>query len=60
MRVVIADDAAMVRSGLAALLAELDVDVVGQAADAQTLLALVEQVEPDAAVVESGCPLPHH
>jgi DNA-binding NarL/FixJ family response regulator len=59
MRVVIADDAAMVRSGLVGLLAEHDVEVVGQAADAPTLLALVQQVRPDAAVVDIRMPPSH-
>ena len=59
MRVVIADDAALVRSGLATLLAEQDVEVVGEAADALSLLALVPQVRPDAAVVDIRMPPTH-
>ena len=56
MRVVIADDSALVRSGLTALLAEQDTEVVGQVADAQALLALVREVKPDAAVVDIRMP----
>ena len=46
-------------SGLAALLAEHDVEVVGQAEDAPTLLALVRQARPDAAVVDIRMPPTH-
>ena len=59
MRVVIADDAALVRSGLATLLAEQGVDVVGEAEDAATLMALLPQVQPDAAVVDIRMPPTH-
>ena len=41
MRVVIADDVMLLRSGLARLLTEASVDVVGEAADADDLLRLV-------------------
>lgn len=59
MRVVIADDSAMVRSGLAALLTEMDVEVVGEAADAPTLLAEVRRLGPDAAIVDIKMPPSH-
>jgi DNA-binding NarL/FixJ family response regulator len=59
VRVVIADDAALVRSGLAALLTGQGVDVVGEAPDAPTLLALVPRVQPDAAVVDIRMPPTH-
>ena len=59
MRVVIADDAALVRSGITALLAEHDVEVVGEAGDASSLLAMVGQVRPDAAVVDIRMPPSH-
>jgi DNA-binding NarL/FixJ family response regulator len=59
MRVVIADDAVLVRSGLAALLAEHDVQVVGEAGDAPSLLALLPQTRPDAAVVDVRMPPTH-
>jgi DNA-binding NarL/FixJ family response regulator len=57
--VVIADDAALVRSGLAALLTEQGLDVVGQASDAQELLALIPTVRPDAAIVDIRMPPTH-
>jgi len=56
VRVVIADDAALMRSGLTTLLTEQGVDVVGQAADSPSLLALVEDLNPDAAVVDIRMP----
>ena len=59
MRVVIADDAALVRSGLAALLAEDGVEVVGQAGDSPSLLALVADLAPDAAIVDIRMPPTH-
>ena len=58
MRVVIADDAALVRSGLAALLAEQDVEVVGQAADAPRCWPCPE-LSPDAAIVDIRMPPTH-
>lgn len=59
MRVVIADDALIIRSGLAALLAEGGVDVVGEAGDAVELLALVGDQAPDAAIVDIRMPPTH-
>ena len=59
MRVVIADDVMLVRSGLARLLADAGVEVVGEAADASTLLGLVDQESPDAAIVDIRMPPTH-
>lgn len=59
MRVVIADDVMLVRSGLARLLSDAGVDVVGEAADADALLKLVTEVRPDAAVVDIRMPPTH-
>ena len=42
MRVVVADDAVILREGLARLLREAGFEVVGLAADGDELLALVE------------------
>jgi CheY-like chemotaxis protein len=56
VRVVIADDTALLRQGLARLLAEADVEVAGEAADAAGLLALVERERPDAALVDIRMP----
>jgi DNA-binding NarL/FixJ family response regulator len=59
VRVVIADDAVIVRSGLAALLAEAGMEVVGEAGDGERLLHLVRDAAPDAAVVDIRMPPSH-
>ena len=59
MRVVVADDAVILREGLARLLTEADFDVVGLAGDAEELFELVEQHRPDVAVVDIRMPPTH-
>jgi DNA-binding NarL/FixJ family response regulator len=59
MRVVVADDVMLVRSGLARLLGDAGVDVVGEAADVDGLLALVARQQPDVAVVDIRMPPTH-
>ena len=56
MRIVIADDAALVREGLARLLSDAGFDVAGQAADATGLRRLVRELEPDLAIVDIRMP----
>jgi DNA-binding NarL/FixJ family response regulator len=56
MRVVIADDSLLVREGIARLLDEAGFDVVGQAGDADELLALVEATHPDVALIDIRMP----
>ena len=56
MRVVIADDSGLLRDGLAGLLTEAGIDVVGKAADAEELVGLVETSHPDVAVVDIRMP----
>lgn len=56
MRVVLADDAVLFREGLARLLEEGGHEVVGQAADAEQLLELVAEHEPDVAVSDIRMP----
>jgi DNA-binding NarL/FixJ family response regulator len=56
MRVVIADDALVVRSGVQALLMDTGVEVVGEAADGATLTRLVAVTRPDAAIVDIRMP----
>ena len=56
MRVVIADDMMLIRSGLARLLAGAGVDVVGEAGDAAELMRLVALEHPDVAVVDIRMP----
>jgi DNA-binding NarL/FixJ family response regulator len=48
VRVVIAEDMALLRQGLSRLLTEAGFDVVGGAGDADELLEIVARAEPDA------------
>ncbi len=59
MRVVIADDVMLVRSGLARLLEDAGVQVVGEAGDADGLLTLVARQQPDVAIVDIRMPPTH-
>ena len=59
MRVVVGDDAVILREGLARLLEEAGFQVVGVAADADELLKLVERSEPDVAIVDIRMPPTH-
>jgi DNA-binding NarL/FixJ family response regulator len=59
MRVVIADDAALIREGIATLLVEHGVEVVGQVGDADTLLASVRDQQPDVALIDIRMPPSH-
>lgn len=59
MRVVVADDVMLIRSGLARLLADAGIDVVAEAADADELLRAVALEHPDAAVVDIRMPPTH-
>ena len=56
MRVVIAEDTVLLREGLAGLLEDAGVQVVGRAGDAEALLALVGEHSPDLAVVDVRMP----
>lgn len=56
MRVVIADDMMLIRSGLARLLGEAGIDVVGEVSDATELLKVVALEQPDVAVVDIRMP----
>jgi DNA-binding NarL/FixJ family response regulator len=59
MRVVIADDAMLIREGTARLLQDAGVQVAGKAGDAQTLLRLVATEHPDVAIVDIKMPPTH-
>ena len=59
MRVAIADDSIIVRDGLARVLAERQIDVVGTAGDADELLRLIAVEEPDVAIVDIRMPPTH-
>jgi DNA-binding NarL/FixJ family response regulator len=56
MRVVIADDAVLLREGAARLLEEAGFDVVAQAADADELLRKVRAHKPDVAIIDVRMP----
>lgn len=55
-RVVIAEDEALIRLDLAEMLAEEGYDVVGQAGDGETAVALVEELRPDLVVLDVKMP----
>jgi DNA-binding NarL/FixJ family response regulator len=59
MRVVLADDDVLLREGLASLLDRSGLEVVGQASDANGLLHLIGQQQPDLAVVDIRMPPKH-
>ncbi len=57
--VVVADDAVLFREGLARLLAEAGLEVVGQTGDLPGLLALADEVAPDLVVTDIRMPPTH-
>jgi DNA-binding NarL/FixJ family response regulator len=59
VRAVVADDIMLIRSGLARLLTDAGVEVVGEAGDAETLLRLVALERPDVAVIDIRMPPTH-
>jgi DNA-binding NarL/FixJ family response regulator len=56
MRIVIAEDSAVMRAGLAEILADSDHEVVAAVGNAADLLAAVDQHRPDATVVDVRMP----
>jgi DNA-binding NarL/FixJ family response regulator len=56
LRVVVADDNALLREGIASLLEEAAHEVVGRAVDADDLLLKVRSYEPDVAIVDVRMP----
>src|SRR3954463_15664302 len=56
LRVVLAEDDVLLREGLASLLERSGVQVVGQAGDADMLIALVEATFPDLVIVDIRMP----
>jgi DNA-binding NarL/FixJ family response regulator len=59
VRVALADDAVLLREGLARLLGEAGFEVVGLAGDGDGLLELVERTKPDVAIVDIRMPPTH-
>ena len=57
IRLIVADDQELVREGMAAILeAEVDIEVVGSAADGAEALGLVHAVQPDVALMDIRMP----
>ena len=56
MRVVIADDSALVREGIASFVRGEGIDVVAEASSPDELLAAVDEHEPDVAIVDIRMP----
>ena len=59
MRVVVADDVMLMRTGIARLLADAGIEVVGEATDAPQLLRAVASAQPDVAIVDIRMPPTH-
>jgi len=59
MRVLIADDAALMREGLARLLSDAGFEVAGKANDAAELMLLIERRLPDVVIVDIRMPPTH-
>ncbi|HEY5877133.1 MAG TPA: response regulator transcription factor [Ilumatobacteraceae bacterium] len=56
MRIVIGEDSALFREGLARLLEDAGHDIAGRAGDATTLIEVVERERPDLAVIDVRMP----
>jgi DNA-binding NarL/FixJ family response regulator len=59
VRIVIGEDSALFREGLARLLVDAGHDVVGRAGDAETLVTVVGETGPDLAVIDIRMPPDH-
>lgn len=56
MRVIVADDSAVIREGVVRILTEGGAEIVAQARTADELLALVDELRPDLAVIDIRMP----
>src|SRR6187455_2895387 len=56
LRIVVADDNALLREGIASLLVDAGHSVVGRAVDADDLMLKVRSYEPDVAIVDVRMP----
>jgi two-component system, NarL family, response regulator NreC len=56
MKILIADDHAIIRDGLANLLKQADHEIVGEADDGRTAVALALELVPDIVVMDIGMP----
>ncbi len=59
MRVIVADDLMLIREGIARLLEDAGMEVVGRAVDAAQLLRLTHSLRPDVVVVDIRMPPTH-
>jgi len=59
LRVVIADDSLLIREGVARVLDDAGLEVVGRAGDAEELMAVVAAEHPDVAVIDIRMPPTH-
>jgi DNA-binding NarL/FixJ family response regulator len=59
VRVILADDSVLFREGVARVLSDAGMDVIGQAADAEQLVSMVAAMKPDVAVVDIKMPPTH-
>ena len=59
MRVAVADDAALMREGVARLLTDAGFEVTAKARDADELLRLIARRPPDVAIVDIRMPPTH-
>ena len=59
MRIVIADDSVLLREGIARILADAGMEVVGQSEDADDLMLKVRSYAPDVAIVDIRMPPTH-
>ena len=59
MRVVVAEDMALLRAGLSKLLEAEGIEVVGEVGDASSLLSAVTALQPDVALVDIRMPPTH-
>jgi DNA-binding NarL/FixJ family response regulator len=59
VRIAVADDAVILREGLARLLEEVGFEVVGLAADGEQLMELIDTTEPDVVIVDIRMPPTH-
>jgi len=57
IRILLADDHALIRQGLRALLEKQGFQVVCEASDGQETLRSVEQTQPDVAIVDISMPI---
>lgn len=56
VRVVVVDDQALVRQGIGALLGLASIEVIGEAADGEEALAVIERREPDVVLLDLRMP----